>query len=226
MKVSVIHDFKSDFSSTHEIRSSVDGRHTSFSENIYDDDCNGQGLVWLDYRHPASLRQNQVDWVAGLNDDGVIICNLNSGVTINWSGAWRLPSAGDSPVSGCGESDSEMGHLYSIELGNGRFEKDICRARTFGFLQEVEYLKRNGFARGGSLENAVVMDEKGVLNPEGLRWENEFIRHKILDCIGDLSLLGMPILGHIIAHKSGHALNHSLLKRFMDRKSCWETVTL
>lgn len=114
--------------------------------------------------------------------------------------------------------------FYSITLDDGRFENEISRARTFGFLHEVDYLKRNGFARGGSLDNAVVMDKDGVLNPEGLRYEDECIRHKILDCIGDLSLLGMPILGHIIAHKSGHTLNHSLLQRFMDRKSCWETV--
>ncbi len=113
---------------------------------------------------------------------------------------------------------------YSISLIDGLFEKEISRARTFGFLHEVDYLKRNGFARGGSLENAVVIDKDRVLNPEGLRYPNEFIRHKILDCIGDLSLLGMPIIGHIVTHKSGHALNHSLLKRFIDQKSCWETV--
>jgi UDP-3-O-[3-hydroxymyristoyl] N-acetylglucosamine deacetylase len=113
---------------------------------------------------------------------------------------------------------------YSITLDDGHFEKEISHARTFGFLSEVDYLKRNGFARGGSLENAVVIDKDKVLNPEGLRYKDEFIRHKILDCIGDLSLLGMPIMGHIVAHKSGHALNHSLLKRFMDNKSCWETI--
>ncbi len=113
---------------------------------------------------------------------------------------------------------------YSITLDDGHFEKEISLARTFGFLSEIDYLKRNGFARGGSLENAVVIDKDRILNPEGLRYKDEFIRHKILDCIGDLSLLGMPILGHIIGHKSGHALNYSLLKRFMEQKSCWETV--
>jgi UDP-3-O-[3-hydroxymyristoyl] N-acetylglucosamine deacetylase len=113
---------------------------------------------------------------------------------------------------------------YSVSLIDGFFEKEISRARTFGFLHEVDYLKRNGFAKGGSLENAVVIDKDRILNPEGLRYTDEFVRHKILDCIGDLSLLGMPIIGHIVAHKSGHALNHALLKRFMDQKSCWETV--
>ena len=113
---------------------------------------------------------------------------------------------------------------YAISLTDGLFEKEISRARTFGFLHEVNYLKQNGFARGGSLENAVVIDQDSILNLEGLRYENEFVRHKVLDCIGDLSLLGMPFIGHIVAYKSGHALNHALLKRFIDQKSCWETV--
>jgi UDP-3-O-[3-hydroxymyristoyl] N-acetylglucosamine deacetylase len=113
---------------------------------------------------------------------------------------------------------------YSVPLSDDVFEKEISCARTFGFLHEVEYLKRNGFARGGSLENAVVIDKDRILNPEGLRYTNEFVRHKILDCIGDLSLLGMHIIGHIVAHKSGHALNHALLTRFIDQKSCWESV--
>ena len=113
---------------------------------------------------------------------------------------------------------------YSITLDNGHFEKEISCARTFGFLHEVDYLKKNGFAKGGSLDNAVVIDKHKILNPEGLRYANEPIRHKILDCIGDLSMLGMPIIGHIVTHKSGHAMNHSLLKRFVDQKSCWETA--
>ncbi|MBW1739820.1 MAG: UDP-3-O-acyl-N-acetylglucosamine deacetylase [Deltaproteobacteria bacterium] len=113
---------------------------------------------------------------------------------------------------------------YTISLTDGLFQKEISRARTFGFLHEVNYLKQNGFARGGSLENAVVIDRDRILNREGLRYENEFVRHKVLDCIGDLSLLGMPFIGHIVAYKSGHTLNHALLKRFIDQKSCWETV--
>jgi len=113
---------------------------------------------------------------------------------------------------------------YTISLTDSLWEKEISRARTFGFLDEVNYLKQNGFARGGSLENAVVLDQDKILNEEGLRYADEFVRHKVLDCIGDLSLLGMPFIGHIVAHKSGHALNHALLKRFIDQKSCWETV--
>ena len=113
---------------------------------------------------------------------------------------------------------------YSISLTDSLFEREISQARTFGFLHEVKYLKQNGFAKGGSLENAVVIDRNRVLNPEGLRYEDEFVRHKVLDCVGDLSLLGMPFIGHIVAYKSGHTLNHALLTRFIDQKSCWETV--
>lgn len=103
------------------------------------------------------------------------------------------------------------------------FEKEICRARTFGFLQEIEYLKKYGFARGGSLDNVIVLDEKDILNKDGLRFPDEFVRHKILDCIGDFSLLGMPVLGHVIVSKSGHSFNHAFLKKFFENKKSWET---
>jgi UDP-3-O-[3-hydroxymyristoyl] N-acetylglucosamine deacetylase len=111
----------------------------------------------------------------------------------------------------------------SLALSDKVFEKDISRARTFGFLHEIEYLSRYGFARGGSLDNAVVIAPEGVLNGDGLRYPDEFVRHKILDSIGDFSLLGMPILGHIVLRKSGHAFNHSFLKEFLARRECWET---
>jgi len=115
---------------------------------------------------------------------------------------------------------------FSIELSDESFEQLISRARTFGFKHEVEYMKQFGLARGGSLENAVVIDEEAVLNEEGLRYEDEFVRHKILDCIGDFSLLGMPILGHIITYKSGHAFNQAFLQTFFDQKESWSTLTL
>ena len=112
---------------------------------------------------------------------------------------------------------------YSIDVSDQVFEKEICRARTFGFLQEIEYLKKYGFARGGSLDNVIVLDEKGILNKDGLRFPDEFVRHKILDCIGDFSLLGMPVLGHVIVNKSGHSFNHAFLKKFFENKKSWET---
>ncbi len=115
---------------------------------------------------------------------------------------------------------------YSIELNEDLFEKEICRARTFGFLHDFEFLKFYGLAKGGSLENAVVIDENGVVNDDGLRFADEFVRHKILDCIGDFSLLGMPILGHLKLHKSGHHFNHAFLNQFFLQKECWQTMTL
>jgi UDP-3-O-[3-hydroxymyristoyl] N-acetylglucosamine deacetylase len=114
----------------------------------------------------------------------------------------------------------------SIDLSADEFENEIAPARTFGFYHEIEYLKKFGLARGGSLDNAVVLDREKILNPGGLRYPDEFVRHKILDCIGDFSLLGMPILGHIKVYKSGHAFNHEFLKEFLTRKGSWETCSL
>jgi UDP-3-O-[3-hydroxymyristoyl] N-acetylglucosamine deacetylase len=113
----------------------------------------------------------------------------------------------------------------SIEVIDHIFENEISSARTFGFLHEVEYMKRYGLARGGSLENAVVIDKNGILNEEGLRYQDEFVRHKLLDCIGDFSLLGMPILAHIVTNKSGHAFNHAFLEKFFSKKASWQTQT-
>jgi UDP-3-O-[3-hydroxymyristoyl] N-acetylglucosamine deacetylase len=115
---------------------------------------------------------------------------------------------------------------FSINLSGEEFENEIAPARTFGFFHEIEYLKKFGLARGGSLDNAVVLDQEKILNPGGLRYPDEFVRHKILDCIGDFSLLGMPIMGHIKVHKSGHEFNHEFLKKFLMQKESWETCSL
>jgi UDP-3-O-[3-hydroxymyristoyl] N-acetylglucosamine deacetylase len=111
----------------------------------------------------------------------------------------------------------------AVDLTDKVFANEISRARTFGFLHEVEYMKRFGLALGGSLDNAVVIDRQRIMNPEGLRFPDEFVRHKVLDCLGDFSLLGMPILGHIVVKRSGHALNHAFLKKFFASKDSWET---
>jgi len=115
---------------------------------------------------------------------------------------------------------------YSIELNEQTFEHEISCARTFGFLDEYEYLKRYGLSQGCSLENVIVIGKNKILNSDGLRFKDEFVRHKILDCIGDLSLVGMPILGHVVAKKSGHAFNHALLKTFFEQKKSWDTCTI
>lgn len=104
------------------------------------------------------------------------------------------------------------------------FVSDFSAARTFGFLSEVEMLKANGLARGGSLDNAVVIGDEGILNPEGLRFDDEFVRHKILDSLGDMALCGFPIFGHVKAYKSGHDLNHRLVTELLARTDCWRLV--
>jgi UDP-3-O-[3-hydroxymyristoyl] N-acetylglucosamine deacetylase len=116
-------------------------------------------------------------------------------------------------------------HFY-VDVTAGTFAAEIGSARTFGFLHEVEALRAMGKARGGSLENAVVLDCDRVLNPEGLRMPDEFVRHKILDAIGDMALAGMPILGHLIVHKGGHALHDALIKCLHERPDAWSVVEL
>ena len=103
------------------------------------------------------------------------------------------------------------------------FEQKISAARTFGFVKDLELLKKFSLGRGGSLDNAIVIDNDKILNEGGLRYADEFVRHKLLDCLGDFSLLGMPIQGHIITHKSGHLLNHLFIKKLLDEKQAWET---
>lgn len=114
---------------------------------------------------------------------------------------------------------------YGVELTGRVFAREIARARTFGFVREIDTLRSLGLARGGSLENAIVIDEFHVLNPEGLRFPDEFVRHKILDVVGDLALLGMPVVGQIAAVKSGHALNQRLVRRLIAEPGLIEVVT-
>ena len=112
---------------------------------------------------------------------------------------------------------------FSVDVTDEAFAAEISNARTFGFLHEVEYLKRYGLAQGGSLDNAVVIDNDRIVNQDGLRYPDEFVRHKILDCLGDFSLLGMPILGHLVVTRSGHQFNHAFLEKFFSQKAMWET---
>ena len=113
----------------------------------------------------------------------------------------------------------------SVDFAQTSYLKEIARARTFGFMQDVEQLREDGLALGGGLDNAVVLDEYRVLNADGLRFGDEFIRHKVLDAIGDLYLMGKPLLGAFSAHKSGHALNNRLLRELIACKDAWEVVS-
>ena len=114
----------------------------------------------------------------------------------------------------------------TLTFSEESFAASFAPARTFGFLAEVEMLKANGLARGGSLENAVVIGDHGILNPEGLRFADEFVRHKILDAVGDTALAGYPIFGHLKAHKSGHDLNHRLITELLSRTDAWRLAEL
>ncbi len=117
------------------------------------------------------------------------------------------------------------GNNFTIDFALDSYIQEISRARTFGFMHEVEFLRSNGLARGGSLDNAIVLDEYRVLNADGLRYDDEFVKHKILDAIGDLYMLGHPILGAFYAYKSGHALNNQLLRALLKDSEAWEFVT-
>jgi len=113
----------------------------------------------------------------------------------------------------------------SVDFSSTSFVKEVSRARTFGFMHEFEYLRSKGLAKGGSLDNAIVVDEYRILNEDGLRYEDEFVKHKILDAIGDLYLLGNSLIGEFRAHKSGHALNNMSLRQLIAQKDAWEVVT-
>ena len=112
-----------------------------------------------------------------------------------------------------------------VDFEHTSYIKEVSRARTFGFMQDVENMRAQGLALGGSLDNAIVMDEYRVLNADGLRYEDEFVKHKALDAIGDLYLLGHPLIGAYSAYKSGHALNNGLLRQLMEDATAWEFVT-
>ena len=111
----------------------------------------------------------------------------------------------------------------SFEREKDNFEEKISAARTFGFIKDIELLKKFSLGKGGGLDNAIIIDKDRILNEDGLRYPDEFVRHKLLDSLGDFSLLGMPILGHIVTHKSGHTLNHLFIKTFLNNKDAWET---
>lgn len=113
----------------------------------------------------------------------------------------------------------------TVDFAEQSYVRDVARARTFGFMQDVDMMRANGLALGGSLDNAIVMDEYRVLNADGLRYVDEFVKHKVLDAIGDLYLCGRPLLAAYSAHKAGHALNNQILRVLLEDRSAWEIVT-
>jgi UDP-3-O-[3-hydroxymyristoyl] N-acetylglucosamine deacetylase len=112
----------------------------------------------------------------------------------------------------------------AFTMNQAGYERGIAPARTFGFIDEVEMLRQSGLVRGGSLDNAIVLTKSGVMNPEGLRFPDEFCRHKILDLVGDLVMFGRPLIGHIIADRAGHAMHIALVSRLLREKSAWKLL--
>lgn len=115
---------------------------------------------------------------------------------------------------------------HSVSLVNEAFRNDIARARTFGFASNMKRLQHQGLAKGGSINNAILVDGDRIINEEGLRYRNEFVRHKILDVVGDLALIGVQLIGHLYAHKPGHELNHMLIKQLFAIPDAWSYTTM
>ncbi len=117
------------------------------------------------------------------------------------------------------------GQQVAFDMSTGSYSKDIARARTFGFTKDVEMMRANGLALGGGMDNAIVMDDYKVLNAEGLRYDDEFVKHKILDAMGDLYLIGKPLMASYSAFRSGHALNNRLLRELLSHSDAWEVIS-
>lgn len=121
----------------------------------------------------------------------------------------------------------KIGSQYmDLDIDQTTFERDIAPARTFGFLKDVEALRQRGLALGGSLENAIVLDDENIMNPEGLRFSNEFVRHKVLDALGDLMTLGRPLMGHLVLYKAGHDLMNQLVSQILETKDSYRLIDL
>ncbi|KAF0807965.1 UDP-3-O-[3-hydroxymyristoyl] N-acetylglucosamine deacetylase [Alcanivorax xiamenensis] len=119
----------------------------------------------------------------------------------------------------------ERDQLASIDFSTTSFVKEVARARTFGFMRDIEFLRSQNLALGGSVDNAIVVDEYRILNEDGLRYDDEFVKHKMLDAIGDLYQLGYSLIGEFVGHKSGHALNNALLRELLSQPDAYEVVT-
>ena len=142
----------------------------------------------------------------------------------------RIEPAKNFKISGSIDFDATLikKQQFSTTITRQKFVQEIAKARTFGYVEQVEALWKNGLALGGTLDNVIAIhwNRRSVLNEGGLRYQNEFIRHKILDIVGDVALAGAPILGHIIANRSGHSLHHEFLQLLFDNPDCWEYITL
>src|SRR6266571_6136662 len=182
----------------------MDGSAEAFAEMI-----ESAGIA----EQPLARRALMVREIVGVSDG-------NRRISIEPAGAYQIDCLIDFPHPLIGVQHR------SITLDNGSFASDIASARTFGFIEEVEALRRANLIRGGSLDNAIVLTKHGMLNETGLRFSDEFVRHKILDIIGDLALLGMSLLGRVKAERSGHLLHAALMSSLLRNRAAWEIVDL
>jgi UDP-3-O-[3-hydroxymyristoyl] N-acetylglucosamine deacetylase len=182
----------------------MDGSAEAFAEMI-----ESAGLVDQPTARRALLVREKVSAVAG-----------NRRISIEPADAYEIDCVIDFPHPLIGVQHR------SVTLDNGSFARDIASARTFGFIEEVEALRRANLIRGGSLDNAIVLTRHGMLNETGLRFADEFVRHKILDIIGDLALLGMTVLGRVTAERSGHLLHAAMMASLLRNRAAWEIVDL
>jgi UDP-3-O-[3-hydroxymyristoyl] N-acetylglucosamine deacetylase len=182
----------------------MDGSSEAFAEII-----ESVGVVEQPLARRALLVREKISAVAG-----------NRSITIEPAECYEIDCTIDFPHPLIG-----VQHRV-LTLNNGSFARDIASARTFGFIEEVEALRRANLIRGSSLDNAIVLTKHGMLNEGGLRFADEFVRHKILDIIGDLALLGMPILGRVTAERSGHLLHAAMMSSLLRNRAAWEIVDL
>lgn len=165
------------------------------------------------------IRQDAKRW-AMLVRDTVEVRHEDKFMRVEPSPVRRITAEIDFPHTAIGNQ------RLSIDLEHSTFKRDVARARTFGFVDQVEELHARELALGGSTQNAILVDAEKVVNDEGLRYYDEFVRHKILDIVGDLSLAGVPIIGHVHGYKPGHALNHELLRKLISNEQSWTYVML
>lgn len=188
-------------------------------------------LIEIDAKEVPAMDGSAMPFLIAMEDAGVVeqekpkrMIKVLKDVSVEENGK-RVTLKPDDACVFAGEITFDhdgIGHQrFETQLVNGNFKHDIAEARTFGFLHEAEWLKSQGLGLGGSLDNAIILDQNGVMNPDGLRFENEFIRHKLLDAIGDLYLAGAPILGLYDGVKAGHAMNNAILHELFSSDENW-----
>jgi UDP-3-O-[3-hydroxymyristoyl] N-acetylglucosamine deacetylase len=178
----------------------------------------GSAETFADMIEGAGVREQPAAKRALLIREKIVASSGNRSITIEPADAFEVDCTIDFSHPMIGKQQR------TVVLSNGSFARDIASARTFGFIEEVEALRRANLIRGGSLDNAIVLTKEGMLNETGLRFSDEFVRHKILDIIGDLALLGMTVLGRVTAIRSGHMLHAALMSLLLRNRAAWEIV--